>query len=92
MAEWTSYENKAWYVYNGIGDPYHPTSYRRVNSKPKCEQGKRICAIYTGSGDIFPDSPLSGNITQYIAEAMVTNSTQPPCIKKRTKIFVYLKD
>lgn len=91
MSKWKNYKNKAWYVYDGIGDPYHASSYRKVTQKPLFESGKYLCAIYTESGDIIPSSPLSANIQQYIANALVTGISQPPHYKKHTKAFVYLK-
>lgn len=92
MGKWKKYENKGWYCYNGVGDPYHASSYRRVNSKPSGETGKYICAIYADCGHITPQAPLSSNIQQYIAEAMVSGGSQPPHPRVREKCFVYVRD
>jgi hypothetical protein len=92
MSKWKSYQNKAWYVYDGSGDIYHAASYRRITNKPNSVTGKYINVIYASSGNISPTSPLSVNIQQYIADALSSGLAQPPKFKKHVKYFVYLKD
>ncbi|MBB5637826.1 hypothetical protein HDF26_000845 [Pedobacter cryoconitis] len=91
MSKRRDYKNKAWYAYDGIGDPYHAASYRKITQKLKCENGKHICAIFAGHGDINPFSPLSANIQQYIANGLVSGLAQPPHYKKHSQYYVYLK-
>ena len=91
MSKKVKYENKCWYTYNGIGDPYQASSYRKVECKPSGLLGSKICAIYA-TGSFTPIAPLSTNIQQYIATALVTSSAQPPLLKKRSRYFVYLKN
>lgn len=87
------YTDRCWYVYNGIGDPFVATNYRRVSTKPQGRiGGHEILAIYTTLNGNNPKSPLSSNITQYIANALVSGLPQPPIYKPHHKSFVYLKD
>ena len=85
------YKDKGWFSYNGVGDPYHAASYRRINDKPSGERGARLNAIYA-LGHLTPISPLSPNIHEYIANALVSSLAQPPLIGKKAKYFVYMKD
>ena len=79
--------NKGWYAYDGIGNPFAANSYRLAEVKPRCDNGNYICSIYAGLGFTTPNAPLSANILQYIADALVTLRPQPSI-----KAFVYLKD
>ena len=84
------YENKAWFCYNGVGDPYSAASYRQVNCKPSGPVGRTICSIYA-DGYFTPIAPLSTNVQSYITLALTTGLSQPPVFRKRDKCFVYLK-
>ena len=84
-----------WYAYNGIGDPYLPSSYNIILSrppqpppKPTCVNGTRVCAIYTPLGGINPTTPLSSNIRLYIANFFLTTVAQPDS-SSGTKKYVY---
>ena len=90
MSKRKHYENKAWFCYNGIGDPYNAASYRQVNCKPSGAVGGNISTIYA-TGFFTPISPLSINIQTYITMALTTGFSHPPVFRKRDKCFVYLK-
>ena len=90
MSKRKHYENKAWFCYNGVGDPYHAASYRQVNCKPSGPMGNRISSIYA-DGFFTPISPLSANLQSYITLALTSGSSQPTVFRKRDKCFVYLK-
>jgi len=90
MSKREHYENKAWFCYNGVGDPYQAASYRQINFKPSGAFGGRISAIYA-DGWFTPISPLSTNVMCYISTAQITGLSQPPVFRKRDKCFVYLK-
>lgn len=84
------YFDKGWFSYNGVGDPYHAASYRRINDKPGGERGPVLNAIYA-LGHFTPISPLSPNVHAYIANALVASIAQPPLIGKKAKYFVYMR-
>ncbi|MBB5620648.1 hypothetical protein HDE69_001697 [Pedobacter cryoconitis] len=80
---------RAWYAYNGVGDPLVLGSYLLATVKPGCINGSRICAIYELNGGTTPQI-LSQNIRSYIANTQVLLVAQPdsnPGIKK----YVYGK-
>ncbi|MET4142839.1 hypothetical protein [Pedobacter sp. UYP1] len=81
---------RAWYSYNGIGDPLLIASYIFAPIKPACLNGVNICSIYTPNGGPNP-SVLSANIRNYIANTLSTLVAQPdanPGLKK----YVYGKN
>ena len=81
---------RAWYSYNGIGDPLLIASYTLSTLRPACLNGTRVCAIYTPAGGPNP-SVLSTNIRNYIGNVLSTLVAQPdanPGIKK----YVYGKN
>jgi hypothetical protein len=76
-----------WYAYVGVGDPTLSTSYRLSNTKPTCTGvGVDICAIYLNDTNTVPGA--FDGISTYIANALITLSSQPPGGAKR---FVYVK-
>jgi len=86
------YKDKCWYVYNGIGDPYLASSYRRITVRPRGDTGNHISAIYSSNTGNSTTTALSTNIKQYIANALASGLSQPPVFKPHHKCFVYLKD
>ena len=84
------YIDKCWYCYNGVGDPFQASSYRKISYKPGGQVGTNINAIYA-TGDYTPISPLSTNIQLYVSLALVTGMSQPPHIDKKSKYFVFMR-
>jgi len=87
---------RTWYLFNcdpSPNAPYLPANYRRLTVKPTCTTGPHVCAInvfYPGStAPLFPPSPLSNNIQQYITDGIATLLPQPQ-LPLNTKIFVYM--
>ncbi|MBB5620645.1 hypothetical protein HDE69_001694 [Pedobacter cryoconitis] len=80
---------RAWYNYNGVGDPLVLGSYLLSTVKPACINGGKVCAIYELNGGATPQL-LSSNIRNYIANLLSLSVAQPdsiPGIKK----YVYGK-
>jgi len=82
---------RAWYSYNGTGNVLVSASYNRISGDPGCSGSKTICAIYSLNGGLKPVSPLSGNIQQYINDALAFGLPQPQ-MPIDTPLFVDLKD
>ncbi|MBB5646286.1 hypothetical protein HDE70_002574 [Pedobacter cryoconitis] len=80
---------RAWYVYNGTGDPLLISSYILSPRKPPCLNGCKICAIYAYNGGPSP-SVLSGNIRNYILSLMLSTIAQPDT-PVGAKIYIYGK-
>jgi len=83
-----------WYAYVlPSGDPRLSSSYqliRQNSGTPRCTLGTALCAIYSPAGGPFPLSPLSANLQEYIAAALVNGIPQPET-PLGAKYFVYLK-
>lgn len=77
---------KAWYLYNGSGNPSVSSSYTIYNfsnplTQPPCPDGCKLCAIYSTTGNtniLNPISPLSNNILAYLSAFFIAQSVQPP--------------
>jgi len=82
---------RSWYSYNGTGNVLASGSYNRISGAPGCTGSSTICAIYSLNGGPLPVSPLSGNIQQYINNALATGLSQPQT-PIGTKQYVYLKN
>lgn len=68
----------SWYAYDGLGDPYNVSSYRRVTVKPTCTSGVDICSVYLlGETSTTPLSPFTTAILNYITAALATQVPQP---------------
>lgn len=80
---------RAWYVYDGMGNPFLNSSYILAPKKPTCLSGCKLCAIYEFNGGSSP-SLLSGNIRNYIISLIMTPIAQPDS-PFGTKIYVYGK-
>ena len=84
---------KFWYAYDGVNDPFDPSSYEKANFyfRPICIDGSEICAIYTTGSTVNsnPNSPFSSNLRQYIVEALMSEGIPQP---ESGKICVYLRD
>jgi hypothetical protein len=77
-----------WYAFIGIGDPFVYINYRLVTVNPICPgPGEQICAVYLEQEGPIPES-LKG-VEIYIANALVTYTSQPDDIGQ--KHFVYVK-
>lgn len=92
---------KHWYSYIGPPNPslflatwnasYFFTSLNGRYISAACQNGPKPCAIYvTGAVNSAPDGPLSFNIQQYIADALITNTSQPT-LPFGVKRYVYMK-
>ena len=75
---------KAWYLYDGVGNPGSSNSYTLynfsdLNAVPPCPDGCRLCAIKstTGPGG-RPITPLSNNIRIYLSDFFIAQGVQPP--------------
>jgi len=66
---------KHWYVYLH-GHPFNTESYQLVNLKPRCSNGKNLCAIYA---DGYEDQPFefSNKLKMHIANALAIGEAQP---------------
>lgn len=66
---------KHWYVYL-YGHPLNPKSYQLVKDKPRCWNGRNICAIYA---DGYEDEPFefSEKLKRHIATAIALGTPQP---------------
>ncbi|MBB5646283.1 soluble lytic murein transglycosylase-like protein [Pedobacter cryoconitis] len=80
---------RAWYSYNGVGDPLTLSSYNLSPIKPACINGTRICAIYAYNGGPSP-VVLSTNLRLYIATLQATSVAQPDSSISNKK-YVYGK-
>lgn len=78
---------RAWYAYNGVGDPFLISSYYFATVKPNCLNGYRGCAIYVPNGGPSP-ALLSANIRNYIANLAITFIPQPQG-SPEVKFYVY---
>ncbi|RAJ32965.1 hypothetical protein [Pedobacter cryoconitis] len=81
---------RAWYAYNGVGDPFLVSSYNLAIVKPACINGSKICAIYEFNGGSNPQL-LSTNIRKYIASLQLSPVAQPES-PIGAKKYVYGKD
>ena len=81
-----------WYAYIvPNSDPRLSSNYQLIkNGGPTCISGNQLCAIYSPEGGLFPFSPLSQNLQDYIAAALATGIAQPD-FPEGSKFFVYLK-
>lgn len=80
--------SRYWYAFNSVGDPFSPTSYRKITSTPGCINGPLICAVYA-QGSTYPIG-FSNNILQYISNGLANNIAEP-ALPVGSKFFVYLK-
>jgi len=84
---------KYWYAYNGTGDPFEATSYKKLHPpvKPSCTSGAEICAIAAEGypNTLTPNNPLSTSLRQYIAQALTDKNTPQP---QMGKIYVYMRE
>ena len=80
--------SRAWYAYDGVGDPYVFSSYSLTTVNIGCVNGNDPCAIYVYNGDIDPVQPFSVNIQHYISNLLITGIAQPQIGSKR---YVYGK-
>ncbi|RAJ31599.1 hypothetical protein LY11_02098 [Pedobacter cryoconitis] len=74
---------KAWYLYNGSGDPNSSISYTLYNpldltAVAPCPDGCRLCAIKSNTGPGRPVSPLSNNVRTYLSNFFIAQKAQPP--------------
>lgn len=81
---------RAWYAYDGVGDPYSLTSYSLSGVTPGCLDGDHPCAIFIYNGDLDPTGPFSHNIQTYLSNLLVTAIAQPQ-FPGGTKKYVYGK-
>lgn len=78
-----------WYIYNGVGDPFSPNSYRLSGVKPSCVNGScKICAIYLNEAGTVP-STIDDNVLIYMVNTLASQTSQPGGGAKR---FVYVKN
>lgn len=74
---------KAWYLYDGSGNPTLSTSYTLYNfasplTQPPCQDGCRLCAIQsTTGGGLRPITPLSNNVLAYLTTFFIAQVPQP---------------
>ncbi|MBB5623463.1 hypothetical protein HDE69_004547 [Pedobacter cryoconitis] len=74
---------KAWYLYDGSGNPFVNTSYNIYNpssplTQPPCQDGCRLCAIQsTTAPGPRPISPLSNNVQAYLTTFFIAQVPQP---------------
>jgi hypothetical protein len=80
---------RAWYAYDGIGDPYLLSSYSLVTANIGCQQGSTPCAVYIDNADLDPKKSFSINIKHYISNLLVTGVGQPQIGSKK---YVYGRD
>jgi hypothetical protein len=83
-----TYQNRCWYAYIS-GNPLLASSYSKATMKPECFTGCCICAIYVPACGTVPMA-LSGNMRQYVTNALITCRSQPP-VPPSCKYFVYMK-
>jgi len=81
--------SKTWYFLMG-GDPFELENYFAV-PEHNCLCGNTICSIYLYNSGTHPTQPLSGNIKQYITDALATGQLQP-AKPYHAKKYVYLRD
>lgn len=91
MDEFQDENKRFWYAYNGTGDPYSATNYRKITIKPAFSKGSKVSAIFARQGGDNPQ-PLSGNLHQYISNALFSAEPQPPLTEPGNKYYVYVKD
>ncbi|SHG10488.1 hypothetical protein [Pedobacter caeni] len=77
----------AWYIYNGIGDPFIPSSYVKTTITPTCTNGCIICAIDLVDTTTVPTTAFNQNRIDYIANAYASSAEQPA----GSTIFVKLR-
>lgn len=92
---------RAWYVFigslNNSNAQFDAANYRllSISNKPACVNGTLICTInvYHESviAPIYPFTPFSRNIIQYIVDGLATQVSQPQ-IPTDSKRYVYLKN
>lgn len=90
MDEYKSTDNRNWYAYDGIGNPFMHTSYYRITVKPTVVRGEKLGAIL-GINDCHCPSLLSENLRQYIADALFSGQAQPNAAGPDNRYFVYMK-
>ncbi|SHG10582.1 hypothetical protein [Pedobacter caeni] len=77
----------AWYAYNGVGDPFIPSSYVKTTTNPTCLGGSSVCAIDLVDSTTIPTTAFNQNRLDYIANGLATLTAQPA----GSTIFLYLK-
>ncbi|SHG10531.1 hypothetical protein [Pedobacter caeni] len=77
----------AWYAYNGIGDPFIPSSYVKTTTNPTCTTGPFVCAIDLVDSTTIPTTAFNYNRLDYIANGLATLTPQPT----GSQIYLYLK-
>ena len=74
---------KAWYIYDGSGNPTLSTSYTLynpadLNAVAPCPDGCRLCAIKSNTGPgLRPVTPLSNNVRTYLSNFFIAQGVQP---------------
>jgi hypothetical protein len=82
---------RRWYSYVvPSSDPRLASSYQLMTAPPLCTVGPRLCAIYAEFSGLFPLSPISVNLQQYIATALA-NGTPQPLPGSGSRYYVYVK-